>query len=52
VQVLDDGVALRRHIEDGRAARAVVVGGGYIGLEMAEALVRHGLDVSLVEQAA
>jgi NADPH-dependent 2,4-dienoyl-CoA reductase/sulfur reductase-like enzyme len=31
--------------------RAVVVGGGYIGLEMAEALVLRGLKVSLVEQA-
>lgn len=51
VQILGDGVALRRQLEDGSAARAVVVGGGYIGLEMAEALVRQGLDVSLVEQA-
>jgi NADPH-dependent 2,4-dienoyl-CoA reductase/sulfur reductase-like enzyme len=52
VQVLDDGVALRRRIEDKEPSRAVVVGGGYIGLEMAEALVRQGLEVSLVEQAA
>ena len=29
--------------------RAVVVGGGYIGLEMAENLVHRGLDVTLVE---
>jgi len=29
--------------------RAVVVGGGYIGLEMAEVLVHRGLAVSLVE---
>ena len=33
-----------------RAGRhAVVVGGGYIGLEMAEALLHRGLDVTLVE---
>jgi NADPH-dependent 2,4-dienoyl-CoA reductase/sulfur reductase-like enzyme/rhodanese-related sulfurtransferase len=32
-----------------RAKRAVVVGGGYIGLEMAESLVHSGLDVTLVE---
>ncbi|HLA85207.1 MAG TPA: FAD-dependent oxidoreductase [Thermoguttaceae bacterium] len=31
--------------------RAVIVGGGYIGLEMAEALRRRGLDVTLVELA-
>ena len=29
---------------------AVVIGGGYIGLEMAEALVMRGLDVSLVDR--
>jgi NADPH-dependent 2,4-dienoyl-CoA reductase/sulfur reductase-like enzyme len=52
VQVLDDGVALRRRLDGGGVARAVVVGGGYIGLEMAEALVRQGVEVALVEQAA
>jgi NADPH-dependent 2,4-dienoyl-CoA reductase/sulfur reductase-like enzyme/rhodanese-related sulfurtransferase len=31
------------------ARRAVVIGGGFIGLEMAENLVRLGLDVTLVE---
>jgi NADPH-dependent 2,4-dienoyl-CoA reductase/sulfur reductase-like enzyme len=55
VQTLDDGDAVRRWLDDPasprRPSRAVVVGGGYIGVEMAEALVRHGLSVSLVEQA-
>lgn len=32
-----------------KAQRAVVVGGGYIGLEMAENLVHRGLDVTVVE---
>jgi NADPH-dependent 2,4-dienoyl-CoA reductase/sulfur reductase-like enzyme/rhodanese-related sulfurtransferase len=32
------------------AKRAVVVGGGFIGLEMAENLVRLGLDVTLVQR--
>jgi NADPH-dependent 2,4-dienoyl-CoA reductase/sulfur reductase-like enzyme/rhodanese-related sulfurtransferase len=32
-----------------KVKRAVVVGGGYIGLEMAENLVHRGLDVTLVE---
>ncbi|MES9539830.1 FAD-dependent oxidoreductase [Actinomadura sp. NPDC000600] len=51
VQILDDGVAIRRAVEDGSPRRAVVVGGGYIGLEMAEALVMRGLEVSLVDFA-
>ncbi|MFI7021796.1 FAD-dependent oxidoreductase [Micromonospora sp. NPDC049900] len=51
VQTLDDGAALRRWLEsDPRPQRAVVVGGGYIGVEMAEALVRRGLSVTLVER--
>ncbi len=33
----------------GTAKRAVVVGGGYIGLEMAENLVHRGLEVTVVE---
>jgi NADPH-dependent 2,4-dienoyl-CoA reductase/sulfur reductase-like enzyme len=48
IQVLDDGVEVVRAVADG-ARRAVVVGGGYVGLEMAEALVHRGLDVALVE---
>ncbi len=52
VQVLDDGVAIRRVVEQQDPKRAVVVGGGYIGIEMAEAFVRRGMDVTLVEMAA
>ncbi len=33
------------------ARSAVIVGAGYIGVEMADALIRRGLDVSLIEQA-
>jgi NADPH-dependent 2,4-dienoyl-CoA reductase/sulfur reductase-like enzyme/rhodanese-related sulfurtransferase len=36
-------------IKDCNACRAVVVGGGYIGLEMAEQLKHRGLGVTLVE---
>ncbi|WBB49330.1 FAD-dependent oxidoreductase [Verrucosispora sp. WMMA2044] len=51
VQTLDDGSALRGWLEaEPRPRRAVVVGGGYIGVEMAEALVRRGLSVTLVER--
>jgi NADPH-dependent 2,4-dienoyl-CoA reductase/sulfur reductase-like enzyme len=50
--VLEDGIRVRRAVEQVQPARAVVVGGGYIGLEMAEALVMRGLDVSLVERAS
>jgi NADPH-dependent 2,4-dienoyl-CoA reductase/sulfur reductase-like enzyme len=50
VQTPGDGEAVRAAL-DGGAARAVVVGGGYIGLEMAEAMTARGLDVTVVEAA-
>ncbi|MEU6021697.1 FAD-dependent oxidoreductase [Micromonospora sp. NPDC048871] len=51
VQTLDDGSALREWLDrDPQPRSAVVVGGGYIGVEMAEALVLRGLSVTLVER--
>ncbi|MEU8185337.1 FAD-dependent oxidoreductase [Micromonospora sp. NPDC049044] len=53
MQTLDDGAALRDWLEgEPRPRRAVVVGGGYIGVEMAEALIQRGLSVTLVEAGA
>ncbi|MDQ3983044.1 MAG: FAD-dependent oxidoreductase [Actinomycetota bacterium] len=51
VQTLDDGVVIKKTVEESRPRRAVVVGAGYIGLEMAEALATKGVDVSVVEAA-
>lgn len=50
VQTLDDGEAVLRGLDRDGVRRAVVVGGGYIGVEMAEAMLRHGLDVTLVDR--
>lgn len=52
VQTLDDGTRVLADLAECRPRRAAVVGGGYIGIEMAEALVRHGLVVTVVDQAA
>jgi NADPH-dependent 2,4-dienoyl-CoA reductase/sulfur reductase-like enzyme len=51
VQTLDDGEAVRAAVAKDGARQAVVVGGGYIGLEMAEAFVERGLEVTVVEAA-
>jgi NADPH-dependent 2,4-dienoyl-CoA reductase/sulfur reductase-like enzyme len=48
---LDSGIRVRAVLDTEKPKKAVVIGGGYIGLEMAEALMMRGLDVSLVEQA-
>lgn len=50
VQTLDDGEAALAALDRAEVRRAVVVGGGYIGVEMAEAMLRHGLEVTLVDR--
>jgi len=49
VQTLDDAEHLLAIAEEIDAEKVVVVGGGYIGLEMAEAFVRWGADVTIVD---
>jgi NADPH-dependent 2,4-dienoyl-CoA reductase/sulfur reductase-like enzyme len=51
VQTLDDAAALEAEVKGGDVRRVAVVGGGYIGLEMAEAFVQRGARVTLVEAA-
>ena len=52
VQTLDDAKALLDHARVARCQSVVVVGGGYIGLEMAEAMVRWGANVTVIESAS
>ncbi|MYS42940.1 FAD-dependent oxidoreductase [Streptomyces sp. SID5998] len=52
VQTLDDGQALLDSLARARGRRAVVVGAGYIGVEMAEALIRRGYEVTVVNRGA
>jgi NADPH-dependent 2,4-dienoyl-CoA reductase/sulfur reductase-like enzyme len=51
VQTLEDAAHLLGDAERGDCRHVVVVGGGYIGLEMAEAFVKRGMDVTIVERA-
>lgn len=53
LHTIDDARRLAGVLELGRAGapRAVIVGGGYIGVEMADALRLRGLEVDLVEMA-
>lgn len=52
VQTLDDGQELLDTLTRTRGRRAVVVGAGYIGVEMAEALINRGYDVTVVNRGA
>ncbi len=47
---MDDTFAVMRTLEEIRPATAVIVGAGYIGLEMAEGLTGRGVTVTQIEQ--
>jgi len=49
LRTIPDSRQIRTWIEEKDAKSAVVVGGGFIGLEMAENLVQRGLSVTIVE---
>lgn len=48
---IPDTVKIKAYLEEAHPKSAVVVGGGFIGLEMAENLKTAGLDVTVVEMA-
>ncbi|HEX3539032.1 MAG TPA: FAD-dependent oxidoreductase [Acidimicrobiales bacterium] len=51
VQTLDDAANLLEAVKSGQGDQVVVIGGGYIGLELAEAFVKRQATVTVVEQA-
>ena len=52
VRTIPDSRRIRSWITDHRAKTAVVVGGGFIGLEMAENLIHRELAVTVLEKLA
>lgn len=52
IATLKSGIKLENFIENKKPKTAVIVGGGYIGLEMAEALIERGLSVILVTRGS
>jgi CoA-dependent NAD(P)H sulfur oxidoreductase len=49
LRFLTDSDRIKSHVEKYSPKRAAIVGGGYIGLEVAENLCRLGMEVSLIE---
>ena len=47
----DDAIALREAVESGAVKRAVVAGGGFIGLEVAENLAARGVKTTVIDLA-
>lgn len=50
VRTLANGIDIKRYITDHTPQKAVIVGGGYIGLEMAEACKTLGMEVTILEK--
>jgi len=48
---MTDSFAVKRFMDEHRPKHAAVIGGGYIGLEMGDALTHKGLAVTLIEFA-
>ena len=46
---IEDGIAIKEKAINSK--KAVIVGGGYIGIELLEALVKQNLEVTLIEYA-
>ncbi len=49
LRTIPDAVRIREYMEANHPRRAVVIGGGYIGVEMAENLVHAGVQTTIVE---
>ncbi len=50
LRTLDDGIAIKGYIKSRSLKRAAIIGAGYIGMEMAEALKWLGLEVIIIEK--
>ena len=48
---VNDTDRIKQYLKEKQVKRAAIVGGGFIGLEMAENLVHAGVEVSVVEMA-
>ncbi len=49
---MEDSFAVQKHLTEQAPKHALIIGGGYIGLEMADALILRGMSVTLVEHSA
>ncbi|MFC0263159.1 CoA-disulfide reductase [Fontibacter flavus] len=52
LSTLQSGIEVWQFMEKHKPKKAVIVGGGYIGVEMAEALLEKGLEVTVIDRSA
>lgn len=51
LSTLQSGINVNNFINENKPAKAVIVGGGYIGIEMAEALLARSIEVTIIDMA-
>lgn len=51
VRSVNDAFTMRERVSENKVQKAVVIGGGFIGLEMAENLKEKGIEVTVIELA-
>ncbi|MBN2424606.1 MAG: FAD-dependent oxidoreductase [Calditrichaceae bacterium] len=51
LRTLDDAQKIKQALQSGDIKNAVIAGGGYIGLETAEAVAKYNIGVTIVEMA-
>lgn len=52
LHTLDEGVALRDQLIARGLSHVAVLGGGYIGIEVAEALAQRGIDATIIDRGS
>ena len=52
LHTMEDSFAVQQWLSERLPRSAVIIGGGYIGLEMADALTHRGLKVTVIERTA
>lgn len=50
LRTVEDTLAIKRYIDDEHPREAIVAGGGYIGIELAENLVRNFIKVTILQR--
>lgn len=48
VKSISDGITIKKYLEENKPSRCVIIGGGYVGMEMCEALVRANINVTVL----
>lgn len=47
---LSDGIAIKKYIDERSPGKGIIIGGGFIGLEMAEALRKRSIETVILEK--